>query len=89
MVLFSFFVFKFKIASFTVFLEGLVLLPILNTLLQPLFHETGISCNFVNLSSSHLLQHAFTSLSFFTITLLCKLILSHLLIIKFLLVTFH
>ena len=89
MVLFSLFVLEFQVASLPVLLDGLVLLPVLDTLLQPFFHETCISCDFVDLSCPHFLKHTLMSLSFFTITLLCKGILPNLLIVKLLEVTLH
>ena len=88
-VLFSFLVFEFEVAALTLLFQGLVLLPVLDTLLEPLFHEAGISCNLVDLGSSHFLEHPLTSLPFLSITLLCDMVLSHLLIIKLLLVTLH
>lgn len=88
-VLFSFLVFEFEVASLTLLFQGLVLLPVLDTLLEPLFHEASISCDLVDLGSSHFLEHPLTSLPFLSITLLCDIILSHLLIIKLLLVTLH
>ena len=88
-VLFSFLVLEFEVASLTLLFQGLVLLPVLHTLLEPLFHEASISCNFVDLGSSHFLKHPLTSFPFLSITLLCEMVLSHLLIIKLLLVTLH
>lgn len=88
-VLFSFIVFEFEVAALTLLFQGLVLLPVLDTLLEPLFHEACISCNLVDLGSPHFLEHPLTSLPFLSITLLCNMVLSHLLIIKLLLVTLH
>ena len=88
-VLFSFLVFEFEVASLALLFQGLVLLPVLHTLLEPLFHEASISCNLVDLGSSHFLEHPLTSLPFLSITLLCNMVLFHLLIIKLLLVTLH
>lgn len=88
-VLFSFLVLEFEVASLTLLFQGLVLLPVLHTLLEPLFHEASISCDFVDLGSSHFLEHPLTSFPFLSITLLCEMVLSHLLIIKLLLVTLH
>lgn len=88
-VLFSFLVFEFEVASLTLLFQGLVLLPVLDTLLEPLFHEASISCDLVDLGSSHFLEHPLTSLPFLSIPLLCDMVLSHLLIIKLLLVTLH
>jgi hypothetical protein len=88
-VLFSFLVFEFEVAALTLLFQGLVLLPVLDTLLEPLFHEASISCNLVDLGSSHFLEHPLTSLPFLSIPLLCDMVLSHLLIIKLLLVTLH
>lgn len=88
-VLFSFLVFEFEVAALTLLFQGLVLLPVLDTLLEPLFHEASISCDLVDLGSSHFLEHPLTSLPFLSIPLLCDMVLSHLLIIKLLLVTLH
>lgn len=88
-VLFSFLVFEFEVASLTLLFQGLVLLPVLDTLLEPLFHEASISCDLVDLGSSHFLEHPLTSLPFLSIPLLCDMVLSHLLIIKLLLVALH
>jgi hypothetical protein len=88
-VLFSFLVLEFEVATLTLLFQGLVLLPVLHALLEPLFHEASISCNLVDLGSSHFLEHPLTSLPFLSITFLCDMVLSHLLIIKLLLVTLH
>lgn len=88
-VLFSFLVLELKVAALTLLFQGLVLLPVLHTLLEPLFHEACISCNFVDLGRSHFLEHSLTSLPFLSIALLCEMVLSHLLIIKLFLVTLH
>ena len=88
-VLFSFLVLEFEVAALTLLFQGLILLPVLHTLLEPLFHEASISCNLVNLGSSHFLEHPLTSLPFLSITLLCEMVLSDLLVIKLLLMTLH
>jgi len=46
---------KFKLTLLTLLLVRHILLPILNTLLKPLFHETGVSLQLVDLSTSDLL----------------------------------
>ena len=88
-VLFSFLVLEFEVAALTLLFQGLILLPVLHTLLEPLFHEASISCNLVDLGSSHFLEHPLTSLPFLSITLLCEMVLSDLLVIKLLLMTLH
>lgn len=88
-VFFSFLILKLEITAFSFLLERLILLPVLNTLLEPLFHEASIPSYFIDLSGSHLLKHPLTSLPFLSVTLLRKQILSHLLIIKLFLVTLH
>ena len=88
-VLFSFLVLELEVAALTLLFQGLILLPVLHTLLEPLFHEACISCNLVDLGSSHFQEHFFTSLPFLSIALLCEMVLSHLLIIKLHLVTLH
>lgn len=88
-VLFSFLVLEFEVAALTLLFQGLILLPVLHTLLEPLFHEASISCNLVDLGSSHFLEHPLTSLPFLSITLLCEMVLSNLFIIELLLVTLH
>ena len=88
-ILFSFFVLKLKVASFAVLLQGLVLLPVLDTLLQPFFHETCVSSDFVDLGGSHFLEVTFTGLPFITIAHLSELVLPFLFIIELLQVSLH
>ena len=89
MILLSFFVFKFKVPSFPVFLERLVLLPVLDAFLKPLFHETSIASHFVNLSCSHLLKKPLSCFPFLSVSLLGDIVLTHSFIFKFLKVLFH
>ena len=46
---------EFKLLAFTVALSLLVLLPVLDTFLVPLFHKAGVALKFVDLNASHLL----------------------------------
>lgn len=75
MVFLSFLILKLKVTSLAVLLQGLVLLPVLDTLLEPLLHETSISSDFIYLSSSHFLKIPFSSLAFSAVAIFSKVVL--------------
>ena len=52
-------IFKLKLALFSLLLIGHVLLPVLNSLGEPLLHEAGISLELVDLSTSDFLSDPF------------------------------
>ena len=89
MILFSFFVFKLKVPSLPVFLDSLIFLPILNSLLQPFLHETCVSCNFVYLGPTLVLEQLLPCLFLKIISSLSELCLSLFLVIELLHVSLH
>jgi hypothetical protein len=52
---FGLFQVKFKLGLLSVLLSLLIDFPVLNTLLEPLLHESGVSLQLAYLSSSHFL----------------------------------
>lgn len=67
---------KFKFFHFPFFLQLLVLLPVINTLLLPFLHEACITLEFVNLDSSEVLLPLKFCFFFWIIPILCKFCLS-------------
>lgn len=82
-------VFEFKLTLLPLFLVGHILLPIFNTLGQPLFQEPSVSLEFVYLGPSDLLLDSLLLLCLSSSMLVCLLSLPLCFIIKFLKVIFH
>ena len=89
MILLSFFVFKLKISSLTLFLQLLIALPVMYPLLEPLLHESSVTSHFVNLRCSEVLKSLFSCFKFIPISGLGYVVLSHLLITELFEATFH
>ena len=89
MVLLSFFILEFKVFSFSIFLQCLIFLPILDTFLEPLLHEASIASNFVDLSRPHVQEGSLLRWLLVSIALFGKRVLFILLIVIFLEMFLH
>ena len=88
-ILFCLLVVKLKLFAFSILLSLLVCFPILNSFLVPLFHETSISLQFVDLNPAHLLLARCLHFFFLVLILDRLLCLPFLFVIELLHVNLH
>jgi hypothetical protein len=89
MILLRFFVFKLKVSTFAVLFILLVLLPILDTFLEPFFHEAGVALHLADARSPHVKKSFLSRLFLTSVSSFGLLILPPSFIVELLQVSFH